>query len=71
MRGCQYGKGLIYLRAMFQLTKLAFLRARTVPYRSPCCIIIYLSIILSIVLIFSLSLETFRFEDENDYEYEI
>ena len=28
MQGWQYGKGLIYLRTIFQLTKLAFLRAR-------------------------------------------
>ena len=28
MQGWQYGKGLIYLRPIFQLTKLAFLRAR-------------------------------------------
>ena len=28
MRGWQYGKGLIYLRPMFRLTKLAFLTAR-------------------------------------------
>ena len=28
MQGWQYGKGLIYLRTIFQLTKLAFLWAR-------------------------------------------
>ena len=29
IQGWQYGKGLIYLRPIFWLTKLAFLRART------------------------------------------
>ena len=29
MQGWHYGKGLIYYRPIFQLTKLAFLRART------------------------------------------
>ena len=29
--GSCYGKGLIYCRPIFQLTKLAFLRARTIP----------------------------------------
>ena len=32
MQGLQYGKGLFYLRPIFQLTKLAFLRARGKKY---------------------------------------
>ena len=31
MQGWHYGKGLIYYRPIFRLTKLAFLRARTIP----------------------------------------
>ena len=31
MQGWPYGKGLIYYRPIFWLTKLAFLRARTIP----------------------------------------
>ena len=30
MQGWHYGKGLIYSRAIFQLTNLAFLRARAI-----------------------------------------
>ena len=31
MQGWHYGKGLIYYRPMFRLTKLAFLRVRAIP----------------------------------------
>ena len=31
MQGWYYGKGLIYYRPIFRLTKLAFLRARVIP----------------------------------------
>ena len=31
MQGWHYGKGLIYYRPIFRLTKLAFLRARAIP----------------------------------------
>ena len=31
MQGWHYGKGLIYYRLIFRLTKLVFLRARTIP----------------------------------------
>ena len=31
IQGWHYGKGLIYYRPIFRLTKLALLRARTVP----------------------------------------
>jgi len=30
MQGWHYGKGLIYLRPIFRLTKLAFLKARAI-----------------------------------------
>jgi len=32
MQGWHYGKGLIYLRPIFRLTKLAFLKARAVHF---------------------------------------
>ena len=35
MQGWYYGKGLIYYRPIFQLTKLAFLRARVKPNLVP------------------------------------
>ena len=31
MQGWHYGKGLIYYRPIFRLTKLAFLRAKDIP----------------------------------------
>ena len=31
MQGWHYGRGLIYLRPIFRLTKLTFLRARAIP----------------------------------------
>ena len=31
MQGRHYGKGLIYYRLIFRLTKLAFLRAKAIP----------------------------------------
>ena len=31
MQGWHYGKGLIYFRPIFRLTKLAFFRARVIP----------------------------------------
>jgi len=34
MQGWQYGKGLIYYGPIFRLTKLAFLRARTIPRKN-------------------------------------